>query len=216
MENKTKDKTRWTDPTVLVAIVAAIITAIPIVTPILTQMRPNIPAPATTSPAPAKNTISKPLFSSPRVSLVLASIISVLFIFIIFFTISRLHKYLLRSYNKELERTMLGDIIRTNDGYPSLAIFQLLLWGIVIAFCFLVVFSLRILSGGLELFERSLPITLFGISIANVIVSNAISAYKYGTASRKSPPFETEHNLPPMSTMFEFNDIKLTRLQLFV
>jgi hypothetical protein len=69
------------------------------------------------------------------------------------------------------------------------------------------------------MFASSIPInlfTLFGICIANVIVSNAISAYKYGTAFRGSQPLEKQETLPSISTMLtEHNDIQLTRLQLF-
>lgn len=161
-------------------------------------------------------TIPSPLIDiSPSQRTALAFVISFITILVITLVVSKIVRYAKRFH--PTIKTGFWDIIREGDWYPSLAIFQFLVWTFVITFAFLGIYLVRIFGGVLEA-PPSIPINilaLMGISVAVPIVSGGISRIKYFSstvAAVKEPPTP----LPPLSTMLEENSKPaLTRFQMF-
>jgi hypothetical protein len=151
---------------------------------------------------------------SPAQRTSLAFVISFITILLITFISSVIIRYARRSH--PTIREGFWDIIRGDDWYPSLAIFQFLVWTFIITFAFLGIYLVRIFGGVLEPLP-AVPtniLALMGISVAFPIVSGGVSRIKYSTstsASKDPPP-----QLPPLSTMLEENKKPaLTRFQMF-
>jgi hypothetical protein len=168
----------------------------------------NITTTTTAIPAPL-------IDISPSQRIALAFVISFITILLITFVVSIIVRYARRSHPNI--KTGFWDIIREGDWYPSLAIFQFLVWTFVITFAFLGIYLVRIFGGVLEA-PPSIPtniLALMGISVAVPIVSGGISRIKYFSSTVtavKEPPSP----LPPLSTMLEENNKPaLTRFQMF-
>ena len=135
---------------------------------------------------------------------VLAFVISFAIVFVIILSVHLIVKH--------LKHGRLRDIIRDNERYPSLALFQFSAWTAIIAFFYLVVYLIRVFGDVLEI-PPAIPsnlLTLMGISVAVPVVSGGISAVKYRTKERPDKPHS-------FSTMLEEDDKPtLTRFQLFI
>jgi hypothetical protein len=116
------------------------------------------------------------------------------------------------------------DIIRDDNWYPSLAIFQFLLWTGVVLFAYFAISLTRLFSGIGAFID--IPYTLIlvmGISASVPLVGAAVSDFKYagttptGISSTKEVPSDQIRNkLPGFKTMLMENDkITLSRFQMF-
>jgi hypothetical protein len=118
---------------------------------------------------------------------------------------------------RKTKDTHLTDIIRDDDWYPSLALFQFVMWTSLIAFLYLGIYLTRAF-GGVTAFPPSIPtniLTLLGISVGVPIVSGGVSSIKYTTDTPKQRP--PDKDLKPFSSMLEENDKPtLTRFQMFI
>lgn len=106
-------------------------------------------------------------------------------------------------------------IILNEAGYPSLAIFQFLLWTVVVAFSYLMVYYLRINSG---LYEPPSTIStniliLLGISTAVPIVSAGVGSVVYKEDPSK-PETPKVHKWSSM--LLENGRASLARYQMFL
>jgi hypothetical protein len=106
-------------------------------------------------------------------------------------------------------------IILNEAGYPSLAIFQFLLWTVVVAFSYLLVYYLRIYSG---LYDPPSTIStniliLLGISTAVPIVSAGVNSVVYHEGKAKS---ETPKVHKWSSMLLENGKASLSRYQMFL
>ena len=107
------------------------------------------------------------------------------------------------------------DIIRDDDWYPSLALFQFLTWTCIIAFLYLGVYLTRVFGGvfGVLPTMPSNLLVLMGISVAVPVISGGISTVQYTTEAPKECPSQP----PSFSTMLEEgNKPTLTKFQMFV
>jgi hypothetical protein len=152
---------------------------------------------------------------SPSQRTALAFVISFITVLVITLVVSKIVRNARRSHPNI--KTGFWDIIREADWYPSLAIFQFLVWTFVITFAFLGIYLVRIFGGVLEA-PPSIPLNilaLMGISVAVPIISGGVSRIKYFSSTVtavKEPPSP----LPPLSTMLEENNKPaLTRFQMF-
>lgn len=175
----------------------------------------NDDAASSTSNQTGSNIIPTPLLDiAPSQRIALAFSISFGATLIIILVARRLIRYAKRSHPNI--KTGFWDIIREQDWYPSLAIFQFLVWTFVIIFAFLGIYLFRIFGGVLEA-PPSVPtniLALMGISVGVPIVSGGISRIRYFSSATtvKEPPTP----LPPLSTMLEENNKPaLTRFQMF-
>jgi hypothetical protein len=161
--------------------------------------------------------IPVPLWNiAPSLRISLAFVFSFIVIGVILYSASILIRRARRSHPDI--KTSFWDIIREQDWYPSLAIFQFLVWTVVIIFAFLGIYLIRIFGGVLEAPSSISPniLALMGISVAVPIISGGISRNRYfgytTTTAAKKPPTP----LPPLSTMLEENKKPvLTRFQMF-
>ncbi len=108
------------------------------------------------------------------------------------------------------------NIIRGDDWYPSLSLFQLFLWTVVIVFAFLFM-AIIMLQHGISPPVKSLNtpmlLTLLGISVGSPIISNSISSAKYASSNPGKPP----KPLYQFSTMLEEGKKpSITRFQMFI
>jgi hypothetical protein len=108
-------------------------------------------------------------------------------------------------------------IMRDDTWYPSLSLFQFVVWTSIIAFLYFGVCLTRIF-GGVTGFPPTFPsnlLTLMGISVAVPVISSGISSTrKYG-----DNPFSPEEIVKkhPLSTMLEENNKpSLPRFQMFI
>jgi hypothetical protein len=115
----------------------------------------------------------------------------------------------------ELRLWKFWNIIRDDDWYPSLSLFQFFMWTAVILFSFTFLTFLRL---GHELLPSigglgsPTILALMGISVATPLVSNVVSSIKYPTSSTFDPP----EKLPGLGTMLqEGGKPSLTRFQMF-
>ena len=150
---------------------------------------------------------------APSQRIALAFTVSFITILLITFVVSITIRYARRSHPNI--KGGFCNIIRGEDWYPSLAIFQFLVWTFIITFAFFGIYLVRIFGGVLEP-PPSIPtniLALMGISVAVPIISGGVSRIKYNTsAAVKEPPPQ----LPPLSTMLEENKKpSLTRFQMF-
>lgn len=129
-----------------------------------------------------------------------------------------------RQKEGEVERKF-QDIIRDENWYPSLAIFQFLLWTSIVIFAYEGVYLFRLFGGYTNIL--SIPVNLLlvmGISAGATIASNRLSQDKYGAttpvtepATKEIPPTnQNRKRLPSFKTMFMENDkVTLARFQMF-
>lgn len=113
--------------------------------------------------------------------------------------------------------TRLLDTMRDDDWYPSLALFQFVMWTSLIGFLFLGIYLTRAFAGVTSV-APSVPtnlLTLMGISVAVPVVSGGVSNIKYTTETPKERP--KPEDLKPFSSMLEENNKPtLTRYQMFI
>lgn len=106
------------------------------------------------------------------------------------------------------------NIIRAEDWYPSLSLFQFLVWTLVILFVYLTITFMRAFVGAapVEMNDPNLLIVM-GISVTSPIAAGAIGTVKYRTAAAGTNP---PAPLPGYSTMLqEGGKPSLTRFQMF-
>ncbi len=107
------------------------------------------------------------------------------------------------------------DIIRADDWYPSLAMFQFLVWTFLVSFAYLGIYFVRI-SGGIFQPLPDIPpnlLTVMGISVLVPVASGGVSEVKYKVPPTKDPPVP----LPPLSGMLEEGGkLTLARVQMFL
>ena len=91
------------------------------------------------------------------------------------------------------------DIVRADDWYPSLSIFQFLLWTFVVIFAYLGVYLIRMSAGVFTPMSGFPPnlLTLMGISISVPVVSGGVSNITYKVSATQKPPTD----MPPFSDM---------------
>src|SRR5579872_2957547 len=121
-------------------------------------------------------------------------------------------------YKKQSREMQFWDIIRGDDWYPSLSLFQLFLWTVIIVFAFLFM-AIIMLQHGISPPVKSLNtpmlLTLLGISVASPIIGNSISSAKYASSNPERPPRDLR--LYPFSTMLEEGKkLSITRFQMFI
>jgi hypothetical protein len=120
--------------------------------------------------------------------------------------------------------TRFWDIIRDDNWYPSLAIFQFLLWTGIVLFAYFGISLTRLFSGvGVFLDVPYTLILVMGISASVPVIGTAVSDIKYagttpvGVAPTKEvPSYQIRKKLPGFKTMLMENDkLSLTRFQMF-
>jgi hypothetical protein len=152
---------------------------------------------------------------SPDQRIALAFFISFIIVLVIVYIVSVILRHARKSPPLIKIKTGFWDIIRGEDWFPSLAIFQFLIWTFVITFAFLGVYLVRIFGGVLDP-PPSIPgniLALMGISVAVPIISGGISRIKYVAPATVKEPTAP---LPGLSTMLEENKKpSLTRFQMF-
>ena len=165
----------------------------------------------------------KPLFGdSPQVRVAVGFGLSlgiVILIFIIAYILVRKR----RKKNGTIN-TKFWDIIRDDNWYPSLAIFQFLLWTGVVLFAYFGIALTRFFSGiGVFTEIPSSMILVMGISAAVPITGIVISNFKYGGTTppnveptKETPSYQFRKNLPGFKTsLMENGKLTLTRFQMF-
>lgn len=117
---------------------------------------------------------------------------------------------------KHSRTTKFWDIIRGDDWYPSLSLFQLFLWTVIIVFSFLFMSIIMFQHGimpPVNSLNTPMILLLLGISVTSPIIGNAISSAKYASSN----PYEPPENPPGFSTMLEEGKKpSITRFQMFV
>lgn len=148
-----------------------------------------------------------------------SSLVIVILIFIIAYI-------LIRKRRKENERVDLKfwDIIRDDNWYPSLAIFQFLLWTGIVLFAYFGIALTRFFSGVGVLIEIPYSLILvMGISAAVPITGTVISNFKYGgttppnvESTKEAPSDRIRKKLPGFKTsLMENGKLTLPRFQMF-
>jgi hypothetical protein len=102
-------------------------------------------------------------------------------------------------------------IVLDSNCYPSLALFQFMLWTFIISFSYLGIYLTRILNGqsGIASLDGNILI-LLGLSVSAPIINKVISNVKYASIG-------CGETIPRYSTMLEENGkISLTRFQFFL
>jgi hypothetical protein len=151
----------------------------------------------------------------------LAFIISAVIVFVIFFLTYLAMRQLRRG--KEL-KPRFRDIMRDENWYPSLAIFQFLLWTGIVLFTYFGTYLLRLFSGFPTIL--GMPpylLEVMGISAAVPVISGFVSRVKYGgvtpvtqSPTKQVPSEEIRKRLPGfMSMLMENGKITLIRFQMF-
>jgi hypothetical protein len=129
-----------------------------------------------------------------------------------------------RKIGKKIIKTKFWDIVRDDNWYPSLAIFQFLMWTGIVLFAYFGIALTRFFSGIGPFTE--IPINLLyvmGISAGVPVLGTAISRFQYaGTtppniqSTKEVPSDQIRKNLPGYKTMLmENGKITLTRFQMF-
>jgi hypothetical protein len=108
-------------------------------------------------------------------------------------------------------------LIAEEDGYPSLARLQLLVWTLVVIFAFVTLSMVRILSGvsGSPTLSTNV-LALLGINGASPVVSAGLSRDKYkGVVKASEPGQEKTLQYHPLYTILQENDgFSNTRFQM--
>jgi hypothetical protein len=105
------------------------------------------------------------------------------------------------------------NLIKSKDGFPSLANLQLFMWSEIILFAFLSIYILRVSGGVFDPPDGILPaniLKLLGISAVVPAVSVGINFYKYGAIAGN------DGNKEWNSILLERGRPSLTRFQMFV
>ena len=148
------------------------------------------------------------------------SLVVVFLIFLIAFLIIRKT----RRIGKKIIKTKFWDIVRDDNWYPSLAIFQFLMWTGIVLFGYFGIALLRFFSGVGPFTDISENILyVMGISAVTTGTSTVISRYRYGGSTppnvqptKEIPSDEVRKSLPRFRTMLmENGKITLTRFQMF-
>jgi hypothetical protein len=148
------------------------------------------------------------------------SLIIVLLIFVVAYIVIR--KIRMRQTKKIKPR--FWDIIRDDNWYPSLAIFQFLLWTGIVLFAYFGISLTRLFSGvGVIPDIPSTLLIVMGISAAVPVVGAVVSNFQYaGTTppgvvpTKEVPSDQIRKKLPGFKTMLMENDkITLPRFQMF-
>ena len=165
--------------------------------------------------------VPEPIFlkDSPELRSALAFIIAFIVVTLILYSASIIVKRDSIDSEKKVRKTSLRkffyEIVLDENWYPSLALFQFLLWTFIIVFAFLGIYLTRIF-GGYSGIPVEIPVNLLlvmGISVSVPIITSKASNIKYksSTISRERP--DPPH---PLSGMLKENDkITLTRFQMF-
>jgi hypothetical protein len=168
---------------------------------------------------------SKLLFNAPpeyRAGLGFA--ISLGIVFLIFVIVYLVVIKRVRRRQTKMIKPKFWDIIRDDNWYPSLAIFQFLLWTGVVLFAYFGISLTRLFSGvGVFIDIPYTLILVMGISAAVPLVGAPVSDFKYaGTTppgvlpTKELPSDEIRRRLPGFKTMLMENDkLTLTRFQMF-
>ncbi|HEY7228248.1 MAG TPA: Ig-like domain-containing protein, partial [Nitrososphaeraceae archaeon] len=165
----------------------------------------------------------KPLFNTtPEYRAVwafgLSSVVVSLIFYISFLIIKKTGKF------RKKYSTKFRDIVRDENWYPSLAIFQFLMWTAIVLFAYFGIALLRFFSGVGPFTDINQNILfVMGISAGTTGAATAISKYRYGMATpidvaptKETPSDEARKNLPGYKTMLmENGKITLTRFQMF-
>lgn len=144
-------------------------------------------------------------------------------VLLIFFIVYRIIRKT-RIIGKKIINTKFWDIVRDENWYPSLAIFQFLIWTGIVLFAYSGIALARFFSGIGPFTE--IPINLLyvmGISAGVPVAGTAISRFQYaGTtppniqSTKEVPSDLMRKNLPGYKTMLmENGKITLTRFQMF-
>jgi len=151
----------------------------------------------------------------------LAFVTSAAIVFVIFF----LTYLAMRQLGKARElKPRFRDIIRDENWYPSLAIFQFLLWTAIVLFTYFGTYLLRLFSGFPSIL--GMPpylLEVMGISAAVPVISGFVSRVKYGgvtpvtvSPTKQVTSEEIRKRLPGfMAMLMENGKITLTRFQMF-
>ena len=120
--------------------------------------------------------------------------------------------------NTNHSKSQFRDIIRDENYYPSLAIFQFLIWTIIILFVVISIFFIKLFNGIYIFDERTYNIPyniliLMGLSVAIPVANSYISHIKYGSRTETGGPTPKR---PAFGSMLAENDKpSLTRFQMF-
>lgn len=115
------------------------------------------------------------------------------------------------------QQTRLSDIIRDDDGFPSLARLQFFTWTLIVFFAFLAIFFIKWYNGTPELPE-TLPnnlLILMGISIAVPIISSGVSRVKYGNRPSISGTLGDSDRRSLSTMLMENGQFAISRFQMF-
>jgi hypothetical protein len=162
---------------------------------------------------------------TPQYRAAVAFAISFIIDFIIFLAAYLIIRELRRTQRMKFNVTLkFWDIVRDENWYPSLAIFQFLLWTGIVIFAYLGIGLTRFLSG-VEV-PNNIPsnlVIVMGISAGSTITSSVISRFQYGgttptdvAPTKEIPSDEIRKKLAPFKTMLmENGKITLPRFQMF-
>jgi hypothetical protein len=164
----------------------------------------------------------KPLLSGPtEVRVALGFGLSLVIVFLIFI----LAYFLVRKRRREEKIDLkFWDIIRDDNWYPSLAIFQFLLWTGIVLFAYFGIALTRFFSGvGVFIEFPSSLILVMGISAGVPITGTVISHFKYGgttppnvESTKEAPSDRIRKILPGFKTsLMENGKLTLPRFQMF-
>ncbi|HJU78012.1 MAG TPA: hypothetical protein VJ599_00410 [Nitrososphaeraceae archaeon] len=109
------------------------------------------------------------------------------------------------------------DIVNDEDYYPSLAIFQFLIWTVIILFVIISIFFIKMLNG-VYLFDETtynIPyniLILMGLSVTVPVASSYVSVVKYGKRTVSGAPPKQK---PFGSMLAENGKPSLSRFQMF-
>jgi hypothetical protein len=163
------------------------------------------------------------LKNSPELRAGLAFGLSLVIVFLIFLAIFLIVRTI-RMRKNEKRKLKFWDIIRDDNWYPSLAIFQFLLWTGIVLFAYTGTSITRLFSGfGVLMDIPANLILVMGISGAVTVVNGVVSDFKYaGTTppkvepTKQVPSDEIRKKLPGFKTMLmENGKITLPRFQMF-
>jgi hypothetical protein len=163
------------------------------------------------------------LKDSPELRAGLAFGLSLVIVFLIFLAIFLIVRTI-RMRKNEKRKLKFWDIIRDDNWYPSLAIFQFLLWTGIVLFAYTGTSITRLFSGfGVLMDIPANLILVMGISGAVTVVNGVVSDFKYaGTTppkvepTKQVPSDEIRKKLPGFKTMLmENGKITLPRFQMF-
>jgi hypothetical protein len=115
-----------------------------------------------------------------------------------------------------------SDLIKDEKKYPSLALFQFLVWTLIISFAYFGIYLTRLFGGELGLPDE-IPdniLILMGISVGVPVLNVKVSEKKYAnvpSADAPSAPYTLRRRPSTLLSMLQENgQLSLTRFQMFV